>query len=75
MKRLLTKRVLKLLEQEAKKNPENYNKWIKNFHLYFKEGMHTDKENSELLLSLSRFDSTFKDTISLDDYLANMKKE
>lgn len=37
--------------------------------------MHTDKENSELLLSLSRFDSTFKDTISLDDYLANMKKE
>jgi len=43
------------------------------FSLFFKEGLHTDKDNSELILSLSRYGSTFKPLISLDDYLEKMK--
>lgn len=73
LRNILTKRILKLLEEESKKSPEDYNKWHKDFHMYIKEGIHVDKDNAEMLLSLSRFDSTFKDQISLDDYLTKLK--
>lgn len=52
IKKVITKRVLKLLETESKKNPEEYQIWFKKFFLYFKEGLHQDKDNSDLLLSL-----------------------
>jgi len=41
---------LKLLESESKKDPAKYNEWYKKFFLFFKEGLHTDKDNSDLLL-------------------------
>lgn len=72
---LLTKRILKLLEQESKKDEQTYNNWHKDFHMFIKEGLHSDRENSELLLSLSRFNTTFGDTKSLDDYIKHAKKD
>ncbi len=73
LREVLTKRVLNLLKQEAQKNLESFNLWQKDFHMYLKEGLHSDKKNSDLLLNLCRFDSTFKTQISLDDYLKEMK--
>jgi len=61
------------LESESKSHPEEYLKWYKDFHIYLKEGLHSDQENSELLLSLSRYDSTFASQITLDDYIEKMK--
>ena len=71
---LLTKRILKLLEQESKKDEQTYNNWHKDFHMFLKEGLHSDRENSELLLALSRFNTTFGETKSLDDYIKHAKK-
>ena len=73
LRSVLTKRVLRLLEQEMKRDLEGYKKWHKDFQMFLKEGLHSDKENSELILSLCRFNSTFGDMVSLNDYLAKMK--
>lgn len=75
IRNVVTKRILKLLEQESKNNPEDYIKWHKDFHLFLKEGLHSDRDNSELILSLSRFDSNFGEQISLDQYIEKMKPE
>lgn len=72
LRSILTKRVLKMLEEEARRNPEEYNKWHKDFHIFLKEGIHSDQDNAELLLSLSRFDSSFAEQISLDDYIGKL---
>jgi HSP90 family molecular chaperone len=73
LRSVVTKRVLRLLEQESKSNPEEYVKWYKDFHIYIKEGLHQDTENSEILLSLSRYDSSFAEQITLDNYIEKMK--
>lgn len=73
LRSIVTKRVLKMLEEEAQRNPQDYNKWHKDFHIFLKEGIHSDRDNAETLLSLSRFDSSFGEQISLDEYLTKMK--
>ena len=75
IRNVVTKRILKLLEQESRANPEEYLKWHKDFHVFLKEGLHSDRDNAELILSLSRFDSSFGDQISLDTYLEKMKPD
>lgn len=75
LRSVLTKRVLRLLEQEMKKDLTRYNKWHKDFQMFLKEGLHVDKENSDLILTICRFNSTFGDMITLDDYLSKMKKD
>ena len=73
LKSVVTKKILRTLEHESKNNPEEYIKWYKDFHIYIKEGVHTDTENSEILLSLIRYDSTFADNVTLDTYIEKMK--
>ena len=75
IRKVMTKRVLRLIESEAKKDPQGYIEWIKKFFLFFKEGLHQDKDNSDTLLKLQRYDSSFRNGISLDDYLQNLKKD
>lgn len=74
LRNALTRRVVKLLEDEIQKDEEKYNKWYDEFSNFLKEGLTTDKENGELLLKLTRYKST-KSTklISLDDYIDSMK--
>eukprot|EP01112_Ceratiomyxa_fruticulosa_P011539 TRINITY_DN3133_c0_g1_i1.p1 TRINITY_DN3133_c0_g1~~TRINITY_DN3133_c0_g1_i1.p1 ORF type:complete len:941 (+),score=292.23 TRINITY_DN3133_c0_g1_i1:359-2824(+) len=75
---VLTKRVLKYLDDEAKKDPVKYEKWFEDFGLFLKEGVCTDYKWKEDVAKLIRMDSSHKfegdlKMTSLDEYLTRMK--
>lgn len=71
------KKVLGLLEDLAKNQPDQYKLFWKEFGQAFKEGPIEDFKNREQIAKLLRFDSTFTDdqeqTVTLDDYVGRMK--
>lgn len=72
LNKVLTKRFLKTLEEKAKKEPEIYEDFWKNFGLFLKEGVTTDFTHRDQLLKLLRFESSYTEegkTTSLADYL------
>lgn len=76
--KVITRRFLKHLEKEAKDNPENYQKFYKEFSMMLKEGLATDFQYREELSKLLRFESSTleKDQwTSLDDYISRMPEE
>lgn len=76
LRNVLTRRVLKMLEDESKRDADKYNKWFMEFQNFIIEGLTVDAENSEALFKLLRFNTTFsggKDFVNLDDYIAKMK--
>lgn len=76
LKNVLTRRVLKLLEDEVRIDEERYNKWYGDFQNFIKEGLTMDQEHAEQLLKLTRHSVTYTDKlISLDDYVKKMKKD
>lgn len=77
LRNVLTRRVIKLLEDESKRDAEKYNKWYQDFNMFIKEGLTVDPENSEALFRLARFNTTFspKSLVSLEDYVAKMKPD
>ena len=76
LRSVLTRRVIKQLEDELKMDPERYDNWYKEFQNHLKEGMHTDNENASSLLRLLRFKTTFSgEYSSLDEYVKRMKPE
>jgi len=75
LKTLITKRIIKKLEEESLKDPEAYNKWYDDFSNYIKEGIVTDTDNAENLLKLLKFRGTFSpNKINIEDYLKQMKQ-
>lgn len=71
------KRVLDMLEDTAKNDPEKYNKFWKIFGVVLKEGPGEDYSNRERIAKLLRFNSTRSEEaagqgISLEDYLGRM---
>ncbi len=72
------KKVLGLLEDMAKNEPEKYAEFWKEFGKVMKEGPGEDFANREQIARLLRFASTRNDspdqTVSLADYVANMKE-
>jgi len=72
------KKVLGLLESMAKDEPELYKDFWKQFGKVLKEGPGEDFSNRERIAGLLRFSTTETDgeeqTVSLDDYIARMKK-
>ncbi|MCK9531229.1 MAG: molecular chaperone HtpG [Gammaproteobacteria bacterium] len=72
------KKVLGLLEDLAKNEPEKYQDFWSEFGKVMKEGPGEDFANREQIARLLRFASTRNDnpeqTVSLADYLANMKE-
>lgn len=72
------KKILSMLEKMAKNNPEDYQKFWKEFGQVLKEGPSEDHENREKIVSLLRFASTHADTpeqtVSLQDYVSRMPK-
>lgn len=72
-------RVLKMLEQLAKKDKEKYQQFWNEFGQVLKEGPGEDFANKEKIASLFHFSSTHNDskeqTVSLDDYIERMKPE
>jgi TNF receptor-associated protein 1 len=74
---LITKRIIKKLEDEMKTDAENYDKWYEEFSQYIREGVLSDSDNSEPLLRLLRFNSSIsnkRQKVSLEDYLKKMKE-
>jgi molecular chaperone HtpG len=72
------KKVLGLLEDLAKNEPEKYAAFWKEFGQAFKEGPIEDFKNKDRIAKLLRFSSTYNDTdeqnVSLDDYIGRMKE-
>lgn len=75
LRHALTRRIIKMLEDEIQKDEEKYNKWYEEFSNFLKEGLSTDRENGEQLLKLMRYKCTSvdKNIISLNDYIEKMK--
>jgi TNF receptor-associated protein 1 len=71
---LLTKRVLRLLDEEARKNPESYMKWYNDFQMFLKEGLASDSENVDDIMRLTRYEGNWtKDLVTMEDYIKSMK--
>jgi len=78
IKRVITKRFLKYLAEEAKKDEENYLKFWETFGIYLKEGVASDFEFRTELGKLLRFQSSKSkdDTpIGLDEYLLRLNPD
>jgi len=76
--RAITKRFIKFLGDEAKKDKKKYAEFYNKFGLYIKEGASSDFVNREPLQKLMRFEtSKTKDgnKISFDEYASGMKEE
>ncbi|MDH3527395.1 MAG: molecular chaperone HtpG, partial [Gammaproteobacteria bacterium] len=73
------KKILGLLEDMAKHEPETYAAFWKEFGTVLKEGPGEDFANRERIAKLLRFASTHADSdeqsVSLDDYVARMKAD
>jgi molecular chaperone HtpG len=78
MRAALVKRVLDMLSKMAKKKPEEYNDFWKEFGEVLKEGPGEDFANKEKIAKLLRFATTHTDTPaqnqSIDDYIARMQE-
>lgn len=76
LNRVLTKRVIKRLEERTKKKPEEFAKFWRDFGNYLREGIATDYENREALAPLFRCESSILDAgtlTSLPEYVERMK--
>jgi molecular chaperone HtpG len=77
LRRVITKRFLKFLAEEAKKDSNKYQEFWKTFGIFLKEGVTTDFEYQAELAKLLRFESSAAEPgvmISLDDYVGRMKE-
>ncbi len=77
MKNACIKRVLDMLTDLAKDQPERYQTFWDNFGAVLKEGPSEDPSNKERLMELYRFNSTTcekdQQTVSLEAYIERMK--
>ena len=77
LRRVITKRFLKFLAEEAKKDADKYQEFWKTFGLFLKEGVTTDFEFQKELARLLRFESSASEPgsmIALDEYVERMKE-
>ncbi len=78
LRKVITKRFLKYIDEEAKKDPEAYLAFWKIFGIYFKEGITSDYEFQKELGKLIRFESSKSEDgkpISLNDYMLRMNPD
>jgi len=77
LRNVLSRRVIKMIDDEAKRDPVKYKKWYSDFSQFIKEGIAVDQENKEALFRLLRFSSRNQgstELVSIDDYIKNMKE-
>lgn len=75
---ILVKKILKFLEDEAKRDPKKYNTWFAEFGNFLKEGVCTEYRLAPDIARLLRFESSATkpgETISLDDYISRMQPD
>jgi TNF receptor-associated protein 1 len=78
LNRVITKRFLKFLDEEAKNRPDQYAEFYREFGVFLKEGAALDYTHKEPLTKLLRFESSLTDkgkTTSLPDYVSRMGAE
>jgi HSP90 family molecular chaperone len=78
LRRVITKRFLKHLDEEATREPEQYLKFWSTFGLYLKEGVTSDYVYQKEIGKLLRFESSKSEEgtpISLADYVLRMNPE
>ena len=78
LNKVITKRFLKFLEDEAKNRADGYNEFYKEFGHFLKEGAALDFTHKEQLTKLLRFESSLTEkgkTTSLADYVSRMGAE
>lgn len=78
LRKVITKRFLKNMDEEAQKDPEKYLEFWKTFGIYFKEGATSDYEFQKELAKLIRFESSKSEDgkpIGLADYLLRMNPD
>ncbi len=76
LNKVITKRFLKFLEDEAKNRPEAYAEFFAEFGIYLKEGAALDFTHRDSLAKLLRFESSLTEKgkqTSLADYVSRMK--
>ncbi|MDE3084259.1 MAG: molecular chaperone HtpG, partial [Verrucomicrobiota bacterium] len=76
--KVITKRFLKFLEEEAKDRPDAYNEFYGEFGRFLKEGAALDYTHKDQLVKLLRFESSLTEkgkTTSLADYVSRMGSE
>ena len=77
LRRVITKRFLKFLDEQAQENPEAYLGFWKTFGIYLKEGLTSDYEFQKELGRLVRFESSRSEAgtpVSLAAYVERMKE-
>ncbi len=75
--RVLTRRFVKFLEEEAKERPEAYREFYRRFGVYLKEGAALDDTYKDELMKLLRYESSLTkagEETSFADYVARMKE-
>jgi HSP90 family molecular chaperone len=77
LKRVLTSRVIKWLQDEAKHDPTKYNQFYKEFGSFIKEGVCTDTDNKDAIANLLRYETSTQEAghmSSLQDYVESMSE-
>lgn len=75
LNKVITKRFLKFLDEEAAQRPDTYAKFYSQFGIFLKEGAALDLAHKDQLMKLLRFESSLLDktkTTSLADYVSRM---
>lgn len=78
LNKVLTTRFLKFLDERAKKDPEQYQKFYDIYNRFLKEGVVSDFTHKEALGKLLRFESSHTEagkTTSLAEYIERMPTE
>jgi TNF receptor-associated protein 1 len=78
LNKVVTKRFLKFLSEEAEARPDTFNEFYTEFGIFLKEGAAMDYTHKEQLTKLLRFESSLTDkgkTTSLADYVTRMGAE
>jgi TNF receptor-associated protein 1 len=78
LNRVITKRFLKFLEEEARNRADGYEAFFKEFGVFLKEGAALDFTHKDQLTKLLRFESSLTEkgkTTSLADYVSRMNSE
>lgn len=75
LSKVITKRFLKFLEEEAEKRIDGFNEFYAEFGIFLKEGAAMDYGHKDQLVKLLRFESSLTEkgkTTSLADYVSRM---
>ncbi len=78
LNKVITKRFLKFLEEEAKNHPDAYAEFYAQFGYFLKEGAAIDYAHKDQLVKLLRFESSLTEkgkTTSLADYVSRLQTD